>query len=217
MNLADARARMVREQLIARGITSRRVLVVMGQVPREQFIAPEHRAYAYDDGPLPIGEGQTISQPFVVALMTQALHLSGEENVLEIGTGSGYQTAILAKLARQVWSVEKYASLATHAREVLANLAIYNAEIMVGDGTLGWAEHAPYDAIIVTAASPAIPEPLLEQLEPEGRIVIPVGSRYDQDLECWQKRGGTWHIERLSPVRFVPLVGEWGWKSSDGW
>lgn len=203
---------MVREQLMYRGIYDHRVLAAMGQVPREQFVPPEYQDYAYDDTPLPIGEGQTISQPFIVGLMTEVLRLKGDENVLEVGTGSGYQTAILAKLARQVWSVEKYPMLAEQAREAIARLEIRNVEIAVGDGTEGWPEHAPFDAIIVTAASPLVPEPLTEQLRPGGRLVIPVGSRYDQELECWQQRGEAWHIERLSPVRFVPLVGKWGWK-----
>ena len=211
MNFAEARAHMAHDQLIARGITDQRLLDVMGELPRELFVPPEFREQAYEDGPLPIGSDQTISQPYIVALMTQCLELKGDEAVLEVGAGSGYQTAILAKLARRVYSVEKYSGLAGAAREVLGSLEIENAEIMVGDGSMGWVEHAPYDGILVTAAAPAMPAPLLSQLRPRGRIVIPIGSRYDQYLEVWQRRGDAWHIEKSLPVRFVPLVGEWGW------
>lgn len=202
---------MVRDQLIARGITNHRLLDVMGELPRELFVPPEFRKQAYEDGPLPIDSEQTISQPYIVALMTQCLELKGDETVLEVGAGSGYQTTILAKLARRVYSVEKYSGLAGSAREVLGSLEIENAEIMVGDGSMGWVEHAPYDGILVTAAAPAMPAPLLSQLRARGRIVIPIGSRYDQYLEVWQRRGDAWHIEKSLPVRFVPLVGEWGW------
>lgn len=204
---------MVRDQLIARGITDRRILEAMGELPRELFVSSLLREQAYEDGPLPIGNEQTISQPYVVALMTQCLELRGGETVLEVGAGSGYQTAILAKLTRRVYSVEKYSGLAGTAREVLRGLEIENAEITVGDGSVGWVEHAPYDGIIVTAAAPAMPAPLLSQLRARGRIVIPIGSRYDQYLEVWQRRGDAWHIEKSLPVRFVPLVGEWGWGS----
>ncbi len=206
---------MIREQFIARGIHDPRVLAALDQLPREAFIPLRYRDHAYDDTPLPIGENQTISQPYMVALMTEALRLKGAETVLEVGTGSGYQTALLARLARQVWSIEKYESLAAQARQALSELGIENVEIAVGDGSLGWPAHAPYAAILVTAAPPEVPEPLKEQLAPEGRLVIPVGSRTDQELECWQRRGEAWHIERLSPVRFVPLVGEWGWSDED--
>lgn len=202
---------MVRDQLIARGITNRRLLEAMGELPRELFVSSLLREQAYEDGPLPIGNEQTISQPYVVALMTQCLELKGDETVLEVGAGSGYQTAILAKLARRVYSVEKYSGLAKTAREVLSSLEVDNVEIMIGDGSVGWVEHAPYDGIIVTAAAPAMPAPLLSQLRARGRIVIPIGSRYDQYLEVWQRRGDAWHIEKSLPVRFVPLVGEWGW------
>ncbi len=202
---------MVRDQLIARGITDGRLLEAMGELPRELFVSSLLREQAYEDGPLPIGNEQTISQPYVVALMTQCLKLNGDETVLEVGAGSGYQTAILAKLARRVYSVEKYSGLAGAAREVLRSLEIENSEITVGDGSVGWAEHAPYDGILVTAAAPAMPAPLLSQLRARGRIVIPIGSRYDQYLEVWQRRGDAWHIEKSLPVRFVPLVGEWGW------
>ena len=202
---------MVRKQLRWRGITDRRVLEVMGELPREQFVPPEYQSDAYEDRPLPIGCDQTISQPYMVALMTQTLHLAGGEVVLEIGTGSGYQTAVLAGLAQYVYSVEKYPELAFLAQRTLRELNIANVEIMVGDGSLGWAERAPFDAIIVTAAAPLMPHPLIEQLRPEGRIVIPIGSQYDQELEFWERAGGTWRIRRLAPVRFVPLVGEAGW------
>lgn len=212
MDFAAARTQMVRDQLASRDITDSRVLATMGEVPRELFISQEYRAEAYNDGPLPIGEGQTISQPYIVALMTQALHLQGNERVLEVGTGSGYQTAILAKLAREVYSIEMREPLASHAREVLESIGITNVQFSIGDGSLGWPQAAPYNAIIVTAASPQMPEPLMQQLAPEGRLVIPLGWRTDQELECWQRRGDAWHIERLSPVRFVPLVGKWGWR-----
>jgi protein-L-isoaspartate(D-aspartate) O-methyltransferase len=211
MDFANKRAQMARKQLRWRGITDRRVLEVMGELPREQFVPPECQSDAYEDRPLPIGCEQTISQPYVAALMTQALHLTGGEVVLEIGTGSGYQTAVLARLAQYVYSVEKYPELAFLARRILRELNIANVEIAVGDGSLGWAEHAPFDAIIVTAAAPLMPHPLIEQLKPEGRIAIPIGSQYDQELEFWERAGGTWRIRRLAPVRFVPLVGEAGW------
>ncbi len=201
----------MRDQLIARGITNPRLLEAMGELPRELFVSPRWRDQAYEDGPLPIGSEQTISQPYVVALMTQCLELTGKETVLEVGAGSGYQTAILAKLARHVYSVEKYSGLAARAQAVLESLEIENVEITVGDGSVGWVERAPFDGIIVTAAAPAMPAPLLSQLRARGRIVIPIGSRYDQYLEVWQKRGDAWHIEKSLPVRFVPLVGEWGW------
>ena len=202
---------MARKQLRWRGITDRRVLEGMGELPREQFVPPEYQSDAYEDRPLPIGCDQTISQPYMVALMTQALHLAGGEVVLEIGTGSGYQTAVLAGLAQYVYSVEKYPELAFRAQRTLRALNIANVEITVGDGSLGWAERAPFDAIMVTAAAPLMPQPLIEQLKPEGRIVIPIGSQYDQELEFWERAGGTWRIRRLAPVRFVPLVGEAGW------
>ncbi len=211
MDFTGKRAQMARKQLRWRGITDRRVLEVMGELPREQFVPPEYQSDAYEDRPLPIGCDQTISQPYVVALMTQALHLNGGDVVLEIGTGSGYQTAVLARLAHYVYSVEKYPELAFLARRALSESNIANVEIAVGDGSLGWAERAPFDAIMVTAAAPLMPQPLIEQLKPEGRIVIPLGSQHDQDLEYWDRSGGMWRIRRLAPVRFVPLVGEAGW------
>jgi protein-L-isoaspartate(D-aspartate) O-methyltransferase len=211
MDFASKRAQMARKQLRWRGITDRRVLEVMGELPREQFVPPECQSDAYEDRPLPIGCDQTISQPYIVALMTQALRLAGGEVVLEVGTGSGYQTAVLAGLARHVYSVEKHPELAFLAQRTLKALNIANVEITVGDGSLGWAERAPFDAIMVTAAAPLMPQPLIEQLKPEGRIVIPLGSQYDQELEFWERAGGAWRIRRLAPVRFVPLVGEAGW------
>lgn len=211
MDFSAAREQMVRQQLAGRGITNPRLLEAMREVPRELFVPPEHREQAYDDGPLPIGNGQTISQPYIVALMTELLELAGAETVLEVGTGSGYQTAVLARLAGRVFSLDTHAELTAAAREKLAQLGIENVEIMAGDGSLGWPERAPFDAILVTAAAPMMPMPLTQQLRPPGRIVIPVGSRKDQNLERWQCRGQAWHIEKLAPVRFVPLIGQCGW------
>ncbi len=211
MDFTAERSQMVRQQLQNRGIRDARVLKAMGQLPRELFVPEDARLNAYDDTPLFIGENQTISQPYIVALMTEALHLTGSETVLEVGTGSGYQTAILARLAKQVWSIEQYGWLASHARDALRLLELNNVELAVGDGSLGWPDHAPYDAILVAATAPAMPPPLLQQVTPGGRIVIPIGARDgSQALECWQEYNGSWQVKRLAPVRFVPLLGEWG-------
>jgi len=211
MDFARARTEMIQEQLILRGIYDERVLEAMNHIPREKFVPPDYRAFAYDDAPQHIGEAQTISQPYIVALMTQSLKLKGDETVLEVGTGSGYQTAILAALANQVYSIERHQMLADSAREVLNELEITNVEVKVGDGSLGWSDRAPFDSIIVTAAAPAMPMPLIDQLTERGRIVIPIGTHYDQMLEVWERRGA-WHIEKICPVRFVPLIGECGWR-----
>jgi protein-L-isoaspartate(D-aspartate) O-methyltransferase len=211
MDFVQARTEMIREQLIGRGISDVRVLAAMNRIPRERFVPREYQLYAYDDAPQHIGEAQTISQPYIVALMTQSLKLTGGETVLEVGTGSGYQTAILAVLAAHVYSIERYQGLADSAREVLDDLEILNVDVTVGDGSLGWSDRAPFDSIIITAAAPAMPMPLIDQLTERGRIVIPIGTRYDQMLEVWERRGA-WHIDKICPVRFVPLIGECGWK-----
>ncbi|MBC7251790.1 MAG: protein-L-isoaspartate(D-aspartate) O-methyltransferase [Anaerolineae bacterium] len=211
-----ARERMVQSQIEARGIKDPRVLEAMRQVPRHLFVPVDMRGSAYRDSPLPIGEGQTISQPYIVALMTEMLELSGEERVLEIGTGSGYQAAILSLLAREVYTVERLPSLAQRAEEVLRQLGYTNVHIRVGDGTLGWPEHAPYEAIIVTAASPEVPAPLLDQLADGGRLVAPVGPRWNQTLVRVRREGDRFHRERLTAVAFVPLVGKHGWREDDG-
>ena len=176
------RKRMVDEQLAARGISDRRVLSAMATTPRHVFVDEALRERAYDDHPLPIGHGQTISHPYTVALMTEALELQGTERVLEIGTGSGYQTAILAKLCANVFSIERIAALATRARRVLDQLSLYNAALRVGDGTIGWNAEAPFDAIIVTAGTPQLPRPLLSQLRAGGRLVVPIGEEDSQAL-----------------------------------
>ncbi len=207
-----AREKMVETQIKARGIKDDRVLKAMLKVPRHLFVPPSLRDQAYGDFPLPIGEGQTISQPYIVALMTEALELKGKERVLEIGTGSGYQTAILAELAAWVYTIERYASLQNKAREILFELGYKNISFKIGDGTLGWPEAAPFDAIIVTAAAPQIPPPLIEQLAEGGRIVIPVGDEFSQMLVKGVKKGGILHTKNLEPVRFVKLVGEYGFK-----
>ncbi|HHI97526.1 MAG TPA: protein-L-isoaspartate(D-aspartate) O-methyltransferase [Thermodesulfatator atlanticus] len=207
-----ARERMVNTQIAARGIRDPRVLAAMRKVPRHLFVDEALKDQAYGDYPLPIGEGQTISQPYIVALMTEALELKGPEKVLEVGTGSGYQAAILAELARWVYSIERYPSLAQRAKRILEKLGYHNVIIKVGDGTKGWPEAAPFDAIIVTAAGPKIPEPLIAQLKDGGRLVMPVGDEWSQYLIKVTKRGDELIKENLGAVRFVKLVGEYGFK-----
>jgi len=206
------RVHMVESQLARRGIKDKRVLEAMRQVPRHLFVPKDTRSLAYCDGPLPIGHGQTISQPYIVALMTELLELTGQEKVLELGTGSGYQAAILSRLVRQVYSVERHAALAQQAEKVLAQLGYDNIVVRVGDGTLGWPEHSPYEAIIVTAAAPDVPRPLTDQLADGGRLVAPVGSQWSQVLVKVRRQGDLLIRERLTAVAFVPLVGKYGWE-----
>jgi len=207
-----ARERMVETQIKARGIKDSRVLQAMLKVPRHFFVDEGMRDQAYGDFPLPIGEGQTISQPYIVAFMTEALELKGKERVLEIGTGSGYQTAILAELALWVYTIEKYPKLLERAKKILINLGYKNIFFRLGDGSAGWPEAAPFDAIIVTAAAPKIPDPLVEQLAEGGRIIIPVGDEFSQVLVKGVKKGGILHTKTLEAVRFVKLVGAYGFK-----
>jgi protein-L-isoaspartate(D-aspartate) O-methyltransferase len=212
IDLNKARDNMVRDQLIPRGINDARVLSAMRKVPRHLFIEEALWGDAYSDYPVPIGERQTISQPYIVALMTQALELKGQEKVLEIGTGSGYQTAILAELSRKVYSIERIRALFQKARRIIDQLKYFNVMIKVYDGTLGWPEESPFEAIIVTAASPDIPTPLLEQLSINGRLVIPVGDRYSQTLKKITRTETSIQEQDLGGVRFVSLIGEHGWK-----
>ncbi len=205
---------MVSRDIEPRGVKDRRVLDAMLKVPRHLFVGESHRMSAYEDHPLPIGEGQTISQPFIVALMTEALLLQGTETVLEIGTGSGYQTAVLAELAGRVYSVERVPSLTGQARKVLDSLGYRNVLIKLADGTLGWEEYAPYDRILVTAGSPSVPSPLVDQLAPGGIMVIPVGSNSLQELIRIRKgEDGTIREERMGGCVFVRLVGKHGWET----
>ena len=208
---SSQRERMVRWQIERRGISTPRVLAAFRSVPRHCFVRREDWPDAYEDRPLPIGLGQTISQPYIVALMTDLLRLQGGETVLEIGTGSGYQAAILAVLAGQVYSIERHPALAEHARRTLAELGIENVVVYTADGSAGWPEAAPYGGILVTAAAPAVPGPLLEQLTEGGRVVLPVGPSGYQVLQVWQREGGTWTHEDVIPVAFVPLRGQYGW------
>ena len=208
MDFAIPRERMVADQLVRRGIRNPRVLGAMGKIPRHRFVDEALASRAYGDYPLPIGERQTISQPYMVALMTEALELSGHERVLEVGTGSGYQTAILAELCSKVYSVERIKSLADRAIRTLDALGYYNVLVRVGDGSLGWPEEAPFDAVIVTAGAEKVPPPLVEQLAPGGRMVIPVGSgAWAQDLLLIEKDAkGSVRTRELCPVLFVPLL-----------
>ena len=205
---------MVMERLEKRGICDSRVLEAMRTVPRHKFVQEAMAAQAYNDRSLPIGEKQTISQPHTVAIMTESLQLTGNEHVLEIGTGSGYQTAILASLVRKVFTIERIRPLALEARKVLDALMLLNVNIRIGDGTLGWAEEAPFDAIIVTAGAPAVPEALAEQLAPGGRLVIPVGDEKGQSLlRITRQPDGSLTKETGKDCKFVPLIGAQGWDS----
>ncbi len=212
INYEKERARMVEEQIIARGVKDERVLAAMRRVPRHEFLPEALRCMAYQDSALPLGEGQTMSQPFMVALMTELLELKGTERVLEIGTGSGYQAAVLAELCEKVYTVERIKILADRARQNLDRLGYQRVAIKVYDGTYGWKEMAPFDAIIVTAGSPDVPAPLVEQIKDGGRMVIPVGERYNQTLLKVAKTPEGYVHERSIPCVFVPLIGNHGWK-----
>ncbi len=214
-NFEILRERMVREQLAGRDITDPRVLNAMRRVPRHRYVPPQMQDQAYSDAPLPIGNDQTISQPYIVAYMTQALELSPDDVVLEIGTGSGYQTAVLCEIARFVYSLERYPDLAERAANILDQLGYDNVEIHTGDGSQGLPDMAPFDAIIVTAAAPAIPGPLRAQLADGGRLVLPVGSRFQQMLQRVRRDGDSWRVENLLPVMFVPLYGQHGFQPPD--
>jgi len=210
---ARERERMVEEQLVRRGITDARVLEAMRKVPRHLFVEEALRDRAYGDHPLPIGEGQTISQPYIVGIMTQLLHLTGSEKVLEIGSGSGYQTAVLAELARRVCSVERIASLAARARATLEAMGYTNVWVRTADGTFGWPDEAPFDRILVSAAAPAVPEPLFDQLVEGGRMVLPVGDPFAQTLTVVDRVGGEKKISADSGCVFVKLIGKYGWEA----
>ena len=206
------RKRMVEEQIVRRGVHDPRLLSVMGDVPRHRFVLADDLAWAYADGPLPIGHGQTISQPYIVALMTDLLQLNGVERVLEVGTGSGYQAAVLGRMAAEVHTVEVIPELAAQATKILAELGFSNIQIHDGDGSQGWPAASPYNAILVAAAAPSVPQPLLDQLAEGGRLVIPVGDRGNQQLECWTRTGQKFERRVSLQVAFVPLRGEYGWK-----
>ena len=203
--------RMVEVQLRRRGIYDPHVLDAMLRIPRHEFVPEQYRDQAYEDHPLPIGEGQTISQPFIVALALQALNLQGNERVLEIGTGSGYQTALLAVLAKSVFSIERYASLARSAETILARFGLDTVRLKIGDGSWGWPEYAPFDAMLISAAAPKVPQSLTEQLSEGGRMVIPVGPQAAQELQLVRKQESQFSIEKLEGCRFVPLVGAEGY------
>jgi protein-L-isoaspartate(D-aspartate) O-methyltransferase len=207
------RERMVEEQLIARGITDPATLAAMRSVPRHLFVDDAMASCAYGDHPLPIGSGQTISQPYIVALMTQSLQLKGDERVLEIGTGSGYQAAILSRVCEKVFTIERIDSLLVKARRVFDRLRYHNINSRIDDGTIGWPSEAPFAGILVTAGGPKIPEPLIEQLGDPGRMIIPVGDQFSQELQLLEKTEGRISISTIEYVRFVNLIGSHGWSA----
>lgn len=209
------RRQMVARQIEARGIQEPRLLEALQQIPRHVFVPKSLHYLAYTDGPLPIGDGQTISQPYIVALMTHLLELRGDEIVLEVGTGSGYQAAILAKLAKHVYTIERYAQLANKALQTLQSLELENITLVVGDGSLGLPEHGPYQGIVVTAAAPEAPPPLLEQLDDGGRLVIPIGGQNGQYLHVYLRMGDRYESRPITPVAFVPMRGKYGWSKEE--
>jgi protein-L-isoaspartate(D-aspartate) O-methyltransferase len=212
IDLTQARERMVAEQLQARGIKDDRVLAAMRAVPRDRFIAAEFAEHAYDDGPLPIGSAQTISQPYMVALMSEVAELHGDEKVLEVGTGSGYQAAILAQLAREIYTIEYLPELRDKALAIFEALGLDNIVTRCGDGSDGWPEEAPYDVIMVTAAMPAVARPLLGQLAPTGRLIAPIGEDELQTLVRIRRVNGSWRDEYFGECRFVKMAGKLGFK-----
>jgi protein-L-isoaspartate(D-aspartate) O-methyltransferase len=209
----NAQRRQLLASLVGNGVSDQRVLSAIADIPREAFIDPFFYRMAYEDRALPIGMGQTISQPLMVAMMTQALQLTGSERVLEVGTGSGYQTAILSRLASYIYSIERYAELAYQAAFQLCQLGIQNVSIYISDGSLGWPKAAPYDRMVVTAAAPAIPRQLVEQLVMNGLLVIPVGSPERQELQVVQRVEDGMRVQSMGGCVFVPLVGEEGWRA----
>jgi len=214
MDYTVLRKRMVEEQLMPRGIKNQRILDAFYKIERHKFIPEDLRNPAYADYPLPIGEGQTISQPYIVALMTECLDLTGQERVLEIGTGSGYQAAILAELAKEVYSIERFENLAKRAQAILNELGYTNVKVKVGDGTLGWPEVSPFDRIIITAASPRIPLPLTAQLKENGRLILPLGESFSQILTVIENKQGTLESREICGCVFVPLVGKYGYRDT---
>ncbi len=211
IKFAQLRERMVATQIASRGI-DKRVLEIMARVLRHRFVLPEYLDSAYEDHPLPIGEGQTISQPYMVALMTECLGLKGDEKVLEIGTGSGYQAAILAEISKEVYTIERFESLAERAKKVLSDLGYKNVKVIVGDGSRGLEEKAPFDRIMVTAGAPILPKSLVDQLAEGGKMVIPVGGSFSQALLLVEKEKGKVKTTSVCGCVFVPLIGEYGWK-----
>ena len=205
------RERMIEEQLIPRGISDERVLDAMRRVPRHLFVEDALQSHAYGDFPLPIGSGQTISQPYIVALMTEQLKLTGTEKILEIGTGSGYQAAILSRLCQKVYTIERIDGLVGRARKVFDRLHYHNIISRIDDGTEGWPAEAPFDGILVTAGGPRLPEPLLQQLADPGRLIMPVGDQGIQDLQLVEKKDGAITVQTIEQVRFVDLIGSYGW------
>jgi protein-L-isoaspartate(D-aspartate) O-methyltransferase len=218
MDYSIARRRMVEQQIITRGIVDQRVIEAMLNISRHLFVEAGLQSHAYSDASLPIGEKQTISQPYMVAAMTAALELQGHERILEIGTGSGYQTAILSRLVKRVYSIERIAVLVGRARKILDHLQLSNINIKIGDGTVGWKDQAPFDGILVAAGSPDIPTKYLEQLDIGGKLVLPVGDRDQQILmRITHKDDGSFKREQLMGCRFVPLIGEQGWQAESAW